>query len=156
MATWTIYDQFRLRQENGNAIDLDNPGGNGLKIMLTDNVYVPSQQNDVFVNPAIDDGVTDDEVSGSNYTAGGNAVGTPSLTGPTAGGLITFDGADPATWLQHATGFTNARYAVLYQDTGIKTTAPLIAYANFGADKGNVSGDFAVQLDAAGIFTKPR
>ncbi|MGB8275371.1 MAG: hypothetical protein WCF16_08915, partial [Alphaproteobacteria bacterium] len=66
----------------------------------------------------------------------------------------TFD-ANDVTWLQSATGFSNARKAVLYKDTGVATTSRLIAYADFAADKGNVAGDLTLQMDAAGIITSP-
>ena len=69
-------------------------------------------------------------------------------------GTVTFDAAD-ATWPQSAAGFSNARKAILYKDTGTASTSPLIAYADFGADKGNVTGDLTLQMDAAGIITSP-
>jgi hypothetical protein len=77
-------------------------------------------------------------------------LGSKTLT--LAGGVLTFDAAD-VTWSQHATGFTNARYAVMYKSTGTPADDTPIAYADFSADKGNVSGDLVLQMDAAGIWT---
>lgn len=97
------------------------------------------------------------EVTGSNYTAGGNACTSPTWTGPDGSGVMTFDAADPATWLQHASGFTNGRRAILYYDTGTASTSRLVGYsADFGADLGNVAADLAASFNASGIYTSPR
>lgn len=97
------------------------------------------------------------EVAGTNYTARGNAAATPTWTGPDGAGLLTFDAADPATWLQSASGFTLGRRAILYYDTGVDTTSRLVGFSNdFGADIGNVAADVAVAFNAAGIYTAPR
>lgn len=96
------------------------------------------------------------EVTGSNYTARGNACAAPTWT-MDAAGLITYDATDPATWLQHATGFTAARRAILYWDTGLDATSTLVGYSNdFGADASNIAADVSVAFAAAGIYTAPR
>lgn len=97
------------------------------------------------------------EVSGTGYTAGGNACVTPTWTGPDGAGLMTFDASDPAQWAQDAAGFTNGRRAILYYDTGVATTSRLVGYSNdFGADVGNVAGTLDITFNAAGIYTGPR
>lgn len=97
------------------------------------------------------------EVSGTGYTAGGNACATPTWTGPDAAGLLTFDAVDPATWTQSATGFTLGRRAILYYDTGVATTSRLVGFSNdFGADISNVAADVAIAFNASGIYTSPR
>ena len=97
------------------------------------------------------------EVTGTSYTARGNACATPTWTGPDGAGLLTFDAGDPAQWAQNAGGFTLGRRAILYYDTGIDTTSTLVAYsADFGADVGNVAGTLDITFDAAGIYTSPR
>lgn len=136
---WVIYPQFKLKQENGNAIDLD--AASGLKLALLTNAYVPAGSDALF------SGISANEVSGSNYTAGGSVLASTTVT--ESGGTVTFDAAD-VTFTQHASGFTNARYAVVYE----VATSKLVSRADFGADKGNVNGDFTVQMDALGIFTK--
>lgn len=96
------------------------------------------------------------EVSGTNYTAGGNQCATPTWTGPT-GGVLTFDASDPATWSQHASGFSNGRRAILYYDTGVASTSRLVGFSDdFGADLGNVASDFSVAFNASGIYTSSR
>ena len=97
------------------------------------------------------------EVTGTGYTALGNAAATPVQTGPDGAGLVTFDATDPAQWAQNGAGFTNARIALLYYDTAVAATSRVVGYsADFGADVGNVAGTVDVQFDAAGIYTLPR
>jgi hypothetical protein len=122
-----------------------------LKCMIVTGTYSPNQNTHDFK-----DDVTN-EVSGTNYTAGGNTCASPTWTGPDGSGVLTFDATDPAAWVQHASGFSNGRRAVLYYDTGTPGTSRLVGYTDdFGADSGNVSGDFSVAFNAAGIYTSPR
>lgn len=123
-----------------------------LKCMLVTASYTPNQTTDQFVTTPIAN-----EVSGTGYTARGNACASPTWSGPDGAGLLTFDASDPATWAQNAAGFTNARRAVFYYDTGTNGTSQLVAYTdNYGADLGNVGADLAVAINAAGIYTSPR
>lgn len=123
-----------------------------LKCMLVTSGYTPDQNTHEFITSAIGS-----EVSGSGYTARGNACASPTWTGPDGTGVSTFDANDPATWAQNAGGFTNARRAIFYYDTGVNGTSRLVAYSNdAGADLGNVAADLAVQFNAAGIYTSPR
>jgi len=150
MANWNLYDKFREGNFDGNAINFETPGGNGLKIALVTSTYTPDQNlHDFF------DDITN-EVSGTNYTAGGNVCANGAAT-VDGSGNVKVDADDPATWSQSGTGFSNARRAILYHDTGTAATSRLIAYSDaFSADKGNVDGDFTITLDSAGIFTSAR
>ncbi len=142
---WVAYDYYLkklLTQDD--AIDHD-AAGTTIKIMLATNTYTPDRAAHDFK-----DDVTN-EVSGTNYTAGGNAIANKTVT--VAGNVVKWDADDPATWSQSGSGFSNARKAIMYKDTGTPGTSPLIAYYDFGSDKGNVSGDLTLQLDAAGIAT---
>jgi hypothetical protein len=142
MAAMTFYDKFKENQLDGDAfIDFNT---DTIKVMLTSSLYVPNSATDDFKNDVTN------EVSGTNYTAGGVALTAKTVA--LAGSVVTFDAAD-ATWLQSVTGFSNARYAVMYKDTGVAATSPLVGYLNFVTDKGNVSGDLVIQWSATGIFT---
>ncbi|MGB8275587.1 MAG: hypothetical protein WCF16_10010, partial [Alphaproteobacteria bacterium] len=77
---WVLFDNFRLAAMNGNAVDLDT---DTLKVMLTTATYSPNQATHDFK-----DDVTN-EVSGTNYTAGGAALGTQTVT--LSSGTVTFD-----------------------------------------------------------------
>ena len=144
---WNVYDQwrhFRLNDQNGAV-------SGTLRVALVTSAYTPNQNTDDFWND-----VSANEVSGTNYTAGGNAAASPTYT-MSGAGLETFDASDPATWAQDAAGFSNARRAILYYDTGTASTSRLVAYSDdFGSDRGNTGGDFSISFDAAGIYTNAR
>lgn len=140
---WIEYDNFKLRQVNGNAIDLDT---DTLKLALVTSSYVPNAASHDFF-----DDVSANEVTGSNYTAGGATLANQLVT--LSAGTVTFDNTVDVTFTQHATGFTNARYAILYKSTGSAATSGLIAYADLGTDVGNQSGDLVLEFDSAGILT---
>lgn len=154
MATISKFNKFLLTQMNGGqdttgsstagaarVVDFDT---DTIKVMLTTSAYTPSATGHAAKNSVTN------EVTGSGYTAGGATLTSLSVTD--SSGTITFDAAD-VTWSQNASGFTNARYAIIYKDTGVAATSTLIAYIDLGADKGNVDGDLILQFNAAGIIT---
>lgn len=149
--TFNLYDQWRdYVADPARAAAI--PGT--LKLAIVKATYTPDQNLHDFYDDIV---AASNEVVGSNYTAGGNACTSPTWTGPDGSGVMTFDAADPATWLQHATGFANGRRAILYYDTGVATTSRLVGFSNdFGADLGNVAADLAASFNAAGIYTSPR
>lgn len=123
-----------------------------LKAMITTAAYAPNQNTDQFVTTPIAF-----EVTGTGYTARGNACTAPTWTGPDGSGNLTFDANDPATWTQNALGFTNGRRVIVYYDTGTNGTSTLVGYsADFGADLSMVPADVAVVFNVAGIYTGPR
>jgi hypothetical protein len=148
--TLNLYDIFRRKNASGsggvNLVTLTT------KCMIVTGGYTPDQNLHDFRD---DLGAT--EVSGTNYTAGGNTLANPIVT-MSGAGLVTMDFDDPAVWLQSGAGFSNGRRLVFYIARGGAASADeLIAYSNdFGADQGNVAGDFTVTLNASGFFTSPR
>ena len=146
--TFHLYDQYRKNSANGGALDIDAAT---LKMMVVTGAYTLDQNLHDFV-----DDVIANEVSGTGYTARGNACISGTVTIDVAG-LVTVDCADPATWAQNAGGFSNGRRTILYDDTGVNATSILVGYSDdFGSDKGNVDGDFTVTINVAGIYTSPR
>lgn len=142
MAVLVFYDLWKKAQFDGSLtdtpIDFDS---DTIKVGLATSSYTPSQSHDFWGD------VSANEVSGTNYTAGGETVG--SITVVESGGTITIDGAN-VSWAQSGSGFTDARYGVLYKDAG---TDPLIAYIDFVSDRTNTVGAFIVDWNASGIFT---
>lgn len=150
MSNWNIYDSFRRNQHQAAAFDLEDDVTYTFKIAIVAAGYTPNQNTHVFFSSVTN------EVTGTGYTGGGNAVANPLISMDGAG-LVTFDADDPAPWAQNAGGFTDGRRFILYADSGTPATSPLIAYSDAeSADFGNVDGPVTVELDAAGIFTIPR
>lgn len=144
MASIVKYNKWQEQALNGSGpIDWDT---DTIKVMLVTSAYTPAPTTDNFIND-----VSANEVSGTNYTAGGETIGSISIV--ESAGVSTVDGAD-VVWLQNAAGFSNARYAVIYKDTGTPTTSPLVGYIDLTTDKSNVNGDLTIQWGAQGIFTQ--
>jgi len=142
MATNTIFNLFRKNQNDGTAVIDFNT--DTIKVALATNSYVPSVTLHDFFSDVTN------EVTGTNYTADGETITTPTLT--ETGGVATFDG-DDVGWLQNAGGFTDARFGIVYKDTGVASTSPLIGFIDLVSDKGNVAGDLNFNWNASGILT---
>lgn len=137
MGTPVVYDQFRLKQNNGNAIDLDSAT---IKVMIVTSAYTPDQA--AHATKADLTG----EVSGTNYTARGTAIAgvTLALSSHVAQWVH-----NDITWTQSAgAGFANGRTFVWYEDTGNNSTSKLIMYQQESADFGNVAGDLILDGSA--------
>ena len=147
MANWVMYNKFALGQFGATAtrrVDFETTVPT-IKIALIKAAYTPSVDDDFFADCA-----AEQVTVGDTYTSGGRPIASNTLTLTTATGTVMFDAAD-ITWTASATGFGYARTAVMYDLSGATAAAPLIAYAGFGADKGNTSGDLTLQMD--GVFT---
>jgi hypothetical protein len=81
------------------------------------------------------------EISGTGYTAGGQALDSPTVT--LSGTTAFIDFADE-TWT-NAT--ITARGALIYNDT--VAGDPAVAVFDFGSDKTSTAGDFVVQFPTA-------
>jgi hypothetical protein len=82
-----------------------------------------------------------DEVSGTGYSAGGQALTTVA---PTSSGTTAFLDFDNETWTSST---ITARGALIYNDT--QAGDPTVAVLDFGADKTSTAGDFTVVFPTA-------
>lgn len=142
-----MYDTFIKNQLTADAIDLESTITHTLKIAFVTGSYNPTPGTDTFW-----DDISANEVSGTGYTAGGTELSTPSVTLTST--ITTYDADDPADLSQNVSGFTNARYAIIYADTGTPGTSRLICYSDdFGVDRGNTTYTLDTNLSVSGIFT---
>lgn len=143
--THLMYYTTLLAQWNGSANihDLDE-AADDMQVSAHTNTYTVNQDTHDFF-----DDVTN-EVTGNNYTAGGANIDTQTLSRST--NTVTFDGAD-VVWLQHATGFSNARKFVVYRNSGAAGTSRLFSVVTADGDVGNVTGDLTLAWASAGIAT---
>lgn len=142
--SWNFYDQWKLEQVNGSQVNFAT-AGDTLKIALVTATYVPDAVNDQFWSTPVAN-----EVSGTNYTAGGITLANKTLG--LASHIVTFSNTVNPSWAQSGAGFANARYAVLLKFTGVNSTSPVIAYADLGGAVGNTLGALTLQLDTAGAI----
>lgn len=142
--THLMYYSVLLGQWNGLAnavIDLDT---DTMKTSAHTNTYTVNQDTHAFF------GDVTNEVTGTNYTAGGATLASVTLTRATT--TVTFDAAD-VVWTQSASGFSNARKFVVYRSTGTASTSRLFSVVTADNDVGNVTGDLTIQWNASGIAT---
>ena len=135
-----IYDRFKQGVMQG---DYDLTGAN-IKVMMTYAAYTP--------NAATHDDKTDvtNEVTGSGYVAGGEALDTPVVTKETGHGKFDDDGTN-TTWASLLIDTTpTPSWAVMYDDDS--TGDLLIAYWELGTTATN-GGDYTLQWSASGIVT---
>lgn len=137
MGTPTVYANFKLKQNNGNAIDLDT---DAIKVMIVTSSHTP-----VAATHATKADVTN-EVSGTNYTARGTAIAGVTLTLSSTTALWVHN---DITWSQSAgAGFSTGRTFIWYKDSGTDATSPLIMFMTESADFGNVAGDLILDGSA--------
>lgn len=128
------------RQWDGAAkIDWDSAT---IKCSLHTATYAPAVDTHDFWDDATN------EVTGTNYTAGGATLATPSVTYDTGTDETRLDAGD-AVWTTAT--IASIRYAVVYEDTaGASSTDPLVVYFDLGAQS-VTAANFTVQWDSTGI-----
>jgi hypothetical protein len=113
-----------------------------IRVMLVDASYVPDIDTHAFISDVTG------EVVGTAYVAGGELLLTRAVTIDTVNDWAKYDG-DDVTWVAST---IVARGAVVYKDTGVPTTSPLISYLDFVSDKSSTAGDFVVKWHVDGVF----
>src|SRR6266545_2619180 len=104
--------------------------------------YVPNNDTDDFFNDATN------EVTGTNYTAGGVVLASKTSVYDTGTDEWRFDAGD-AVWVTAT--IANIRYAPIWENTaGASTTDPLMCYFDLGAQS-VTAANFTVQWDSTGI-----
>lgn len=140
----TLFNEFRsqvLQAEHDlNATDT-------IKVALINNTTVPTAST---TTPTLADFT---QVTGTNYTAGGETVTTPVVAN-VSGATYKFDG-DNVSWTQNAGGPTDIYYAILYNDTNATDMA--IAFIDMTVDSGTTpislaAGNISINWNASGIF----
>lgn len=134
-----VYNSFKRDIMNG-SIDLDT---DTIKVMLVTSAYTPNidthtKRSDVT-----------NEVSGTGYTAGGQALANKAVSADNTDDEGVFDADDP-TWTAST---ITARGAVFYKSRGGASTADeLICYLDFGSDITSTAANFVIQIAAEGIL----
>lgn len=149
---WVAFGKWKQGQLDGSMpggqVDFD--AASALEIMLLTSAVNPASHVDTWEDVAeMLSTASVAEVSGSGYARrvlAGNDVSAP------ASGVVTVDATDPTTYSEDASGFTNARYAIL-TGAGADASTPVVAYYDLGANKGNTTGTLSLTFAAAGIFT---
>lgn len=112
--------------------DFDNPGGNTFKIALYTSTATLGASTTAYT--------TSNEVTGTNYTAGGNTLTSVS---PTTSGTTAFVDFADTTWTSST---ITANGALIYNNTNSNRAVAVLA---FGGDKTSTNGDFTIQFPTA-------
>jgi hypothetical protein len=144
MASHLMYYDALLGQWKGTTNQVFDLDTDTIKAMTVTNTYTPNQDTHTFKSSVTN------EVSGTNYTAGGATLGSVTLTRST--GTVTFDAAD-VSYTQSASGFSTGRKIIIYRSTGADATSALFSVFTADADFGNVAGDLSYVWNASGIAT---
>lgn len=141
----TFFNSFKEWQLDATGtntpVDFD---ADDIRVALVDNTTAPAAATHDYWSD-----LQANEVSGTNYTAGGYAL-TSTLT--ESGGTVTWD-ADDATWAQSGAGFSDAYWGIIYKYNATAANAPLIAYVELGGPKGNTGGSLTISWAGTGIGT---
>jgi hypothetical protein len=137
MAAFTVYPQFKLKQNNGNAVDLDT---DDIRYFILTSAYTYNAAHD-FVDDL------------TNHVTGTGAPGTSGVA--VANKTFTLDGDNPE-WVfddiviaQSGAGFADGRVIVLAAWSGAAATSKLIGRVTEASDFGNVAGPLTFDGSAA-------
>ena len=114
-----------------------------IKVALVTSTYTPAQDTHDFW-----DDVSANEASGTGYTAGGETLGSKTITYDAATNEVRMDAGD----VQWSSATITARYAVTYKDTGDAATSPLVGYIDFATDQSSSNGNFNLTFAANSVF----
>lgn len=137
--TQAMCTSFKVALLNGGH-DFDLSSGDSFKIALYTSSATLSAATTAYS--------ATNEVSGTGYTAGGNAL---TKIDPTSSGTTAFTDFADTTW---STATITARGALIYNTTpntasGSTVANAAVAVLDFGGDKTSTAGDFTIQFPAA-------
>jgi len=112
----------------------------GVQDLDTDTIYIALYPSSATLSAATTAYSTTNEVSGTGYTAGGNALTGAVISADGTTAIVDFDNT---TW---ASSTITARGALIYNSSKANRA---IAVLDFGSDKTSTDGDFTIQFPAA-------
>jgi hypothetical protein len=134
-----VYNSFKAELMN-KVVDLE---GDVIKVALMNNSHSFTAENDGWAN------VSANEVSGTGYTAGGQALASKAVTTDDTDDEGVWDAAN-TTW---DSSTITAYHAVIYDDSVTTPIADqLICSIDFGGAQSSSNGDFTIQWAAEGII----
>lgn len=96
-----------------------------IKAALCTSTYTPNQDSHTYFSDVTN------EVTGTNYTAGGFTLTSPTVTQDNTNNRAVIDAADISN---ASTSIASYRYIVVYKSTGVSSTSKLIALIDLGSD----------------------
>lgn len=112
-------------------------------------VLSTSHTTDIDTQVFFDD-VSANEVSGTNYTAGGATMTSITTVVDTANDVVNLDFAD---FVFSNITVANMRFICFYVDTGVASTSPILNIEDLGADTSRTAQDLSFTVNASGMIT---
>ena len=140
MSTALLYNNYRTRQLNGNAV---NYSSDTIKVALLTASYTPDYTNHKFYSDLTN------EVVGTGYSAGGVAL---------SGVTVTEDDVTPKSYISAsnpswASSTITARYVAVYKSTGTGSTSALIGLIDLGGNKSTNGDTFLLSIPSGILLT---
>lgn len=125
---------------------LHNLGSDALKLGLITSATTPTVATAVphFGGTGTTNMATNQVIAGTSYTAGGKDLTTVTWT--VVAGVPTLRAA-AVTVAQDATGFTNARWGIIYNNTN--AAKQCLAFVDLGTDRSIVAGSLTLDWSGA-------
>ena len=138
----TVFEEFadQVGSEN-HSLNNDDV----IKCGIVDDTLAPVAS---MATPTWGDYSANDVSAAGNYVADG--VVLTSVVFTEAAGVATFDAADVVI-SQHASGFTDGYWAIIYNDTNATDMA--ICFIELDGPVSEVDGDVTISFNASGILT---
>jgi len=138
---WTTFEEFS--EQLGN--EQHNFSSDTLKAGLVDSTITPTAGD---TTPTWTDYSANEVGTGGGYPAGG--ITLSSVTWTETGGTATLNAVDLAL-AQNGSGFTDAYWLILYNDTNATDMA--IGFLDLGGPVSEVAGPITITWNALGIIT---
>ena len=137
----TPFEEATLDIFNG----VHNLGSDTIKVGLVDDTVTPTAAD---ATPRWADYSANEVGTGGNYTANGETL---SGTGTSeAGGTATFDDSGNISLSQDGSGFTDAYWAIIYNDTATNDEA--LAFVELDGPVSEQAGPITITWNASGIL----
>ena len=137
----TVFEEAKAYMIDGGWESTDD-----IKVAIIDDTVTPTAAD---TTPALGD-YTQVGTAGT-YVSGGTSIGNLGTCVTESGGTMTFDSATNPTWAQDASNDTDARWAIIYNDT--QASDPAIAFVDLGSARDMSAGSLTITWNASGIFT---
>lgn len=142
--TANAYGSLPVGQFSATAARRIDWASDTIKVLLTTSAYTPDQDTHTYLSDVTN------EITGTGYTAGGQALSGKSVAYDSATNETRLIAA-ATTW---SAATITARRAVVYKDTGSAATSPLIGWVDFGVDQSITGADLALTWDATNGVVK--
>jgi len=133
-----VYNIFKTNLMKG-LVDLAGSGSHVINVALLTSSHAFNADHNYWTS------ISANEVAGTGYSAGGQALTTKTVTQDDTDDEGVFD-ADDTTW---ASSSITARFGVLYDNTVV--TKDMVCCFDFSSDQTSSRGNFTIQWATEGI-----